>query len=119
MFYCKTSFVSFSKIGDPSDSYVLVKQNAECNEGHLTIIPERRDICWGDCTLLVNREEAGIANCFQLLQADSECGNKWFEVGDNLCMCYSIELLKCNITSDPYEDLYKISELIWDILVVL
>ena len=99
-------FLFFFEIGESSISYELLQQNAECG-GHV-----RKDICNGDCSLPVNREVAGVANCFQLMQGDSECGNKWFEVGDNLCMCYLIELLQCDITSDGGEDLYQIGELI-------
>ena len=93
------------KTGAPSISYELLQQNAECG-GHI-----RHTICDGDCSLPVNRDVEGVDNCFRLLQGNSECGNKWFEVGENLCMCYLIELLQCDIISDGGEDLYKIGEL--------
>ena len=94
------------KTGEPSESYELLQQNAECG-GHI-----RQTICDGDCSLPVSRDVEGVANCFKLLQGNSECGNKWFEVGEKLCMCYLVELLQCDITSDVGEDLYKIGELI-------
>ena len=84
----------------------MVQQNAECDTSTQT--HRRKDICGGDCTLPINREVAGVANCFELVHADSECGNKWFEVGDNLCMCYLTGLVECDIESDEGENLYRI-----------
>ena len=97
-------FALLLEIGKLSDSYELLRKNAECR-GQI-----RKKLCRGDCPYLVNRDVVGVANCYKLLREDSDCGEKWFEVGDDLCMCYLIEQVECNFVSDGGEDLYKIGK---------
>lgn len=101
--YTETTCVQVSEIIDP---FELVEENTECrttNQRHL-----RKPICDGNCRSPVNRGAQGVANCFQLLQADDECGTLWFEVGHDYCACYKNGLQSCTAESDDYEDLYRI-----------
>ena len=85
-----------------------MNKNAECNKrGN----PVRVQICYGTCPE-INRTFNGVEECFKRVQQDSRCGGKWFEVGDNDCMCYPSDWVECNVISDSNEDLYQIGNYI-------
>ena len=54
----------------------------------------------------------GVNECFKRVERDSRCGNKWFEVGNNDCMCYPNDWADCNVIRDSGEDLYQIGNYI-------
>ena len=90
--------------------FTLLKENGEC----YYIIPGNPDrvvVCEGDCDD-VNRNPDGVEACFAKVQQDERCGINWFEVGDNLCMCYPNEWLDCGLVADGSEDLYRIGNFI-------
>ena len=88
-----------------------MQKDAECNGGSVTVCSGTS--CEGD----VNRAGSGAAACLSLVMEDKACGDKWFEVGDSKCYCYSPDQVDCRVVSDPQEDLYQIGETFLKIIV--